>query len=116
VTDRKVLSGCARVSVQKKTKCWSVGTDYILKKLSDVSGLGLVEAERYNAREHILEKLSDVSGLGLVEAGRYNAREPPLPWKLYLPCRTTSTRALFSCATEREDRRRREEYLKNCQM
>jgi len=50
VTDREVLPGCARVRTKcaEKTKCWSVGTDYILEKLPDVSGPGLVEAGRYN--------------------------------------------------------------------
>jgi len=48
VTDREVLSGCARVRTKcaEKTKFWSVGTDYILEKLPDVSGPGLVEAGR----------------------------------------------------------------------
>ena len=46
MTDREVLSGCARVRTKcaEKRKCWSVGTDYILEKLPDVSGPGLVEA------------------------------------------------------------------------
>ena len=33
--------------VCRKDKCWSAGTDYVLEKLSDVSGPGLVEAGRY---------------------------------------------------------------------
>ena len=42
-------SRCARVRTKcaEKTKCWSVGIDYILEKLPDVSGPGLVEAGRY---------------------------------------------------------------------
>jgi len=49
VTDREVLPGCARVRTKcaEKTKCWSVGTDYILEKLPDVSGPLLVEAGCY---------------------------------------------------------------------
>ena len=49
MTDREVLPGCARVRTKcaEKTKCWSVGTNYILEKLPDVSGPGLVEAGRY---------------------------------------------------------------------
>jgi len=49
VTDREVLLGCAQVRIKcaEKTKCWSVGTDYILEKLPDISGPGLVEAGRY---------------------------------------------------------------------
>ena len=43
-----------------------MGADYVLEKLPDVSGPGLVEAGRYTC-----EKLPDVSGPGLVEAGRY---------------------------------------------
>jgi len=60
VTDREVLSGCARGmgdrpgstfrvctsedEVCRKDWCWFVGADYVLEKLSDVSGPGLVEA------------------------------------------------------------------------
>jgi len=31
----------------QKDWCWSVRTDYILEKLPDVSGPGIVEAEHY---------------------------------------------------------------------
>ena len=52
MTDRKVLPECARVRTKcvEKTKCWSVGTDYSLEKLPDVSGPGLVEAGRYTSQ------------------------------------------------------------------
>jgi len=33
--------------VCRKDRCWSVRADYVLEKLPDVSGAGLVEAERY---------------------------------------------------------------------
>jgi len=33
--------------VCRKDSCWSVRADYILEKLPDVSGPGLVEAGRY---------------------------------------------------------------------
>ena len=51
MTDPEVLPGCARVRTKcaEKTKCWSVGTDYSLEKLPDVSGPGLVEAGRYSS-------------------------------------------------------------------
>ena len=49
MTDREVVPGCARMRTKcaEKMKCWSVGTDYVLEKLPDVSGPGLVEAGRY---------------------------------------------------------------------
>jgi hypothetical protein len=49
VTDREVLLGCARVRTKcaKKDLCGSMRAVYILEKLSDVSGLGLIEAGRY---------------------------------------------------------------------
>ena len=51
MTDREVVPGCARVRTKcaENTKCWSVETDYVLEKLSDVSGPGLVEAGRYTS-------------------------------------------------------------------
>ena len=33
--------------VCRKDSCWCVRANYVLEKLPDVSGLGLVEAERY---------------------------------------------------------------------
>ena len=33
--------------VCRKDQCWFVGADYVLEKLPDVSGSGLVEAGRY---------------------------------------------------------------------
>ena len=56
MTNREVLPGCARVRTKcaEKTKCWSVRTDYILEKLPDVSGLGLVEAGRYMLAQGVI--------------------------------------------------------------
>jgi len=48
--DRSGSTSRVRTSEDKvcrKDLCWSVGTDYVLEKLPDVSGPGLVEAGRY---------------------------------------------------------------------
>jgi len=48
--DRSGSHSRVRISedkVYRKDWCWSVGTDYILEKLPDVSESGLVEAGRY---------------------------------------------------------------------
>jgi len=59
-----------------------VETDYVLEKLLDVSGPGLVEcAEKTSwsvGTDYVLEKLLDVSGSGLMEAGRYNSEQTGL--------------------------------------
>jgi hypothetical protein len=54
VTDWEVLPGCARLrtkiedKVRRKDLCGSVRTVYVLEKLPDVSGPGLVEVGHYN--------------------------------------------------------------------
>jgi hypothetical protein len=47
VTDREILSSTSENKVYRKDLCGSVRAVYVLEKLPNVSGPGLVEAERY---------------------------------------------------------------------
>jgi len=78
----KVKRARVRTKCAKKTKCCPVGTDYVLEKLTDVSGSGLVEAG--NTVTPTINT-TNVSGSGLVEAG--NTVTPTI--------NTTKTRTLF---------------------
>ena len=103
--DRPGTSSRVRTSEDKvcrKDQCWFVGADYVLEKLPDVSGPGLVEAGRYSARPHHCCTCAGTPyRVGTARGAHHfliHSPSLPLPFPLHLGARASRRRCRSTAA------------------